>query len=211
MKQQPTIHTDRLTLRPFSPNDAADTQRLAGEKAIADYTLSIPHPYTDGTAEQWIDTHQDRFEKGQGVVFAITHRQQRHLLGSIGLTISQPFDHAELGYWIGKPYWNTGYCTEAAQAVLAFGFDTLGLSRIHAHHIAENSASGTVMQKLGMTHEGRQRHHIKRWGRSHDIELYGILKTEHRRAHHTQHRQPLVRKPRNACPYRAAARAGSYR
>ena len=83
---------------------------------------------------------------------------------------------AELGYWIGKPYWGQGYCTEAARATLDFGFEQLGLNRIFAHHFARNPASGRVMQKIGMTREGRLRQHVKKWDAFEDLELYGILK-----------------------------------
>ena len=67
MKEIPTLETERLVLRPFGLHDAADVQRLAGDRAIADTTLNIPHPYEDGMAEEWIFKHQDAFDKDQGV------------------------------------------------------------------------------------------------------------------------------------------------
>ena len=69
MKQCPTLHTQRLILRPFEMADARDVQRLAGDHAIADTTLNIPHPYEDGMAEQWIATHQPQFEAGEQANF----------------------------------------------------------------------------------------------------------------------------------------------
>ena len=66
---------------------------------------------------------------------------------------------AELGYWIGVPWWNRGYATEAGRALLDFGFGTLGLHRIMAHHMMRNPASGRVMQKLGMTRDPREPGH----------------------------------------------------
>lgn len=178
MKKRPTIETERLRLRPFQFSDADDVQRLAGDRAIADTTLNVPHPYEDGMAEEWIATHQPRFESGELFNLAVTLRTTGDLIGAIGLGIDQRFGRAELGYWIGKPYWNNGYCTEAGRAVLQYGFSVLGLHRIHASHLTRNPASGRVMQKLGMVHEGRARQHVRRWDAFEDLELYGILAEE---------------------------------
>jgi ribosomal-protein-alanine N-acetyltransferase len=178
MDHRPSLQTERLVLRPFQLADAADVQRLAGNRAIADTTLNIPHPYEDGLAEAWISTHLPRFEAGELVSFAIASRETGELIGAIGLVIHQRFQRAELGYWVGMPYWNQGYCTEAGRAVVDYAFATLHLNRVHACHLARNPASGRVMQKLGMTHEGLARQHVKRWETYEDLELYGILKSE---------------------------------
>ena len=77
------------------------------------------------------------------------------------------------------PYWKQGYCTEAARAVLRYGFETRGLNRIGARHLARNPASGRVMQKLGMHYEGTRRQHVLKWGVFEDIVLYAILKSEY--------------------------------
>ena len=180
MAERPTLKTERLILRPFMLADAPEVQRLAGDRDIASMVVTIPHPYEDGMAEAWIGTHQERFDKGELVNFAITHSEQGYLIGSVGLQIAKEFDRAELGYWIGKPYWNQGYCTEAAHAAVRYGFEVLGLNRINARHITRNPASGRVMQKLGMKHEGCLRKHSKRWGNYDDVEMYGILRSEYR-------------------------------
>jgi RimJ/RimL family protein N-acetyltransferase len=71
-----------------------------------------------------------------------------------------------------------GYATEAARAVVEFGFATLGLHRIHAHYFAENKASGRVLEKFGMRHEGRLRNHFRKWNRFIDVENCGMLAEE---------------------------------
>jgi RimJ/RimL family protein N-acetyltransferase/GNAT superfamily N-acetyltransferase len=180
--RQPMLETPRLTLRPFALADAADVQRLAGDRAIADTTLNIPHPYDDGMAEAWISTHQPKYAAGELANFAVIERAGDALVGAIGLMIKRDYDRAELGYWIGRPYWGRGYCTEAARAVLAFGFTTLNLVRIHATHLSRNPASGRVMQKIGMTREGMLRQHVKKWDRHEDLVEYGILREEWRQA-----------------------------
>ncbi|MCC5827806.1 MAG: GNAT family N-acetyltransferase [Phycisphaeraceae bacterium] len=178
MKRIPTIQTERLVLRPFTLGDAADVQRLAGDRAIADTTLNIPHPYADGMAEQWIAKHADWFANDQGITFAVTRKPDGSLIGAIGLTDMIKGHQAELGYWIATSCWNQGYCTEAGQAILRFGFKELGLIRIHACHIARNPASGRVMEKLGMRYEGRRRQHVQKWGKCEDLVLFGILEQE---------------------------------
>lgn len=175
---QPVLESKRLHIRPFSLTDAPVVQELAGDEAIAATTLNIPHPYEDGMAEEWIASHQEWFEKGEAVTFAITLRDENTLIGAIGLEINQLHERAELGYWIGKPYWNKGYCTEAAKAIVRFGFDEYKMHRIHAAHFSSNRASGRVMEKIGMVHEGKFRRHIKKWGRFVDLEIFGILKEE---------------------------------
>jgi|SRR5882672_11216998 len=179
MKERPTLETTRLILRPFTVADAPDVQRLAGDREIASTTLNVPHPYADGMAEQWISTHQAKYESGELANFAIVRRADNTLIGAIGLRINQQHTHAELGYWIGKPYWNAGYCTEAAHAVVAYGFEGLGLHRIHASHLTRNPASGRVMQKIGMYYEGCLRQHVNKWEVFEDLALYGILRGEY--------------------------------
>ena len=114
--QQPTIDTARLILRPFTLADAPTVQRLAGASEVADTTLNIPHPYPDGAAEQWIATHVENFNAGDGATCAIVLRATSELCGAMGLDISRRHRRAELTYWIGVPYWNQGYATEAAAA-----------------------------------------------------------------------------------------------
>jgi len=177
--EHPAIRTERLLLRPFSKADALAVQRLAGEKDVASTTLNIPHPYPDGLAERWITTHRESFERRESLVFAIMRRVDDTLVGTMSLQINQCHARAELAYWIGKPYWNSGYCTEAARAIVRYGFETLGLVRVFARHLTRNPASGRVMQKVGMVHEGRLRKHVRKWGQFEDLEVYGILRKEY--------------------------------
>ena len=180
MKIHPTLQTARLTLRPFAPADAPEVQRLAGAKEIAATTLNIPHPYEDGMAAQWIATHPQAFNEGKQVTFAMERNSDSALIGAIGLhDIRDRHSRAEMGYWVGAPYWGQGYCTEAARAILDYGFNTICLNRIYATHLARNPASGRVMQKIGMQYEGRLRQHARKGGQFEDLEHYGILRADY--------------------------------
>lgn len=165
-------------MRPFQTEDAPDVQRLAGDRSIADTTLNVPHPYEDGMAEAWIVTHQPRFAARELATFAVTLRENGELVGALSLKICDQFDMAEMGYWVAKAYWGRGICTEAAIAAIDYGFESLGLNRIHANHLARNPASGRVMEKAGMIREGVARQHTKKWGRHEDLILYGLLREE---------------------------------
>ena len=178
MKSRPTLQTARLILRPFELTDALEVRELAGAREIASTLENIPHPYEDGIAKKWISTHQEQFERGNLVNFAIVNQETIELCGAIELTMDKENYNAELGYWIGVPYWGQGYCTEAASKAIAYGFENLSLHRIYASHLTRNPASGRVLQKIGMIREGCLRQHIKHWGVYEDCAIYGILATE---------------------------------
>ena len=177
MTEIPTLRTARLVLRAFHASDAPAVQSYASDKAIAATTLNIPHPYTLEMAEEWIGTHQEAFDTGQAIQLAIALSDLGKLIGAIGLNIKPAHERAEVGYWIGKPHWGKGYCTEAVMAVVQYGFDSLGFERIFATHFRKNPASGRVMQKAGMKYEGRLRHHVMKWGEFNDLEVYSLLRS----------------------------------
>ena len=178
--QQPSLTTERLTLRAFDERDAPAVQSLAGDRAIADTTLSIPHPYEDGVAEWWIGQQHEQFEAGTHAIFAVERATDQQLLGAISLTIERDMSAAELGYWIGQPFWNDGYATEAALRIVEYAFVDLDLNRISSRHLVRNPASGRVMQKIGMQHEGTLREATVKWERFEDLELYSLLRREWR-------------------------------
>ncbi|MCI0745805.1 MAG: GNAT family N-acetyltransferase [Verrucomicrobia subdivision 3 bacterium] len=175
---QTIIQTERLVLRPFVLADAPAVQRLAGSAQVADTTLMIPHPYPDGAAEGFIRQSWSDRESGEHYVFAIRLRDREELCGAMGLKMTPKHERAELGYWIGVPYWNKGYATEAGRAILRYAFETLKLHSVNAHHFARNPASGRVLKKIGMSYEGRLRQHVKKSSRFEDLECYSILKSE---------------------------------
>ncbi len=175
----PTIRTKHLILREFSLPDAPRVQALAGTRDVASTTLTIPYPYEDGVAETWIEGHSAAWEDGKRLTLAIT-TESDGVIGAIDLHLAPNHGRAELGFWIGVPYWNQGFATEAAAALLDYGFSELGLHRIVARHFPRNPASGRVLQKLGMIREGTQREHVLRWDRFEDLECYAILEPEWR-------------------------------
>jgi [ribosomal protein S5]-alanine N-acetyltransferase len=102
---------------------------------------------------------------GETLCLAVTHTENGSLLGTVSLSITPEDEAAELGFWLGTPFWNKGYCTEAAAEVVRYGFEELRLRRVYGRHLGSNPASGRVMQKLGMRREGLLREHVEKWGR----------------------------------------------
>lgn len=175
---QPTLTTERLTLRPFKLSDAADVQRLAGDVRVAKTTANIPHPYPDGAAEEWIATHAPAWTEGKGAPFAIIEKSSEQLIGCIGvLGISSLHLRGEAGYWIGFDYWGKGYCTEALKELIRYCFTELQLNKVTSRHIGSNPASGKVMRKAGMQQEGLLRQDFFRGGHFEDTLVYGILRS----------------------------------
>jgi [ribosomal protein S5]-alanine N-acetyltransferase len=163
-------------LRPYSEEDIPALVRLAGAREVAATTLRIPHPYTEENAWEYLATCRAEAASGPVTRFAITLRSDGQFCGGAGFRLDPAHSHAELGYWLGVPFWGQGYATEAARAMLDYGFNTLGLYRIYASHFAGNTASGRVLRKVGMKYEGRLREHICKWEKFHDSEFYGIVK-----------------------------------
>lgn len=174
MNTSPILETSRLKLRPYSEADIAELVPLIGAREVAATTLRIAHPYTEQDARAFLVLA----EEPDKIWLAITLRADGRQIGGIGLRVDDQHQHAELGYWLGVPYWGQGYATEASREMLRYGFEVLGLHRIFASHFTHNPASGSVLRKLGMRNEGCQREHLRKWDRFVDSELYGILRQE---------------------------------
>lgn len=173
------LKTNRLILRPLCRDDIPQFLPLIGAREIAATTLRIPHPYTLEDAVKFLEYSDSVWQKQEGARFGIFLREDERLCGGIGLAAHLEHNRAELGYWIGLPFWGNGYCTEAAREVLRFGFENLRLHRIDSGHFANNAASGRILRKLGMKHEGTTREHIRKWGEYLDVEIYGLLAREY--------------------------------
>ena len=174
MSTQPTLETARLRLRPYTEADIPELLPLIGTREVAATTLRITHPYTEQDAKAFLQSAKDPDK----LWLAITLRSDARQIGGIGLRVENHHQHAELGYWLGVPFWGNGYATEAATEMVRYGFHTLGLNRIFASHFKHNPTSGHVLKKIGMQHEGCQREHLRKWDQFVDSELYGILRRE---------------------------------
>jgi ribosomal-protein-alanine N-acetyltransferase len=145
--------------------------------------LCHPHPYEEDTAEQWIRGLRPMFDAGIGTTFAMVLRNGGALVGTVSLYTRAPDGTAvlgeegtgPLGFWLGVPYWNKGYATEAVAEVLRYGFKERNLLRIRANHFGTNAASGRVLRKAGMSHVGTRPNYYEKWGNTEDREEYVLL------------------------------------
>jgi [ribosomal protein S5]-alanine N-acetyltransferase len=173
------LRTERLLLRGLVEADAADLVQLAGDRRIADTMVSVPHPYTLEHAVSWIQTCQLGVQRGQAIHFALLSHGDSRLRGVIEVRAIDPeHEQAELGFWVGCPWWGQGYATEAATKMLELAFVRLELNRIYAHHMLRNHASGVVLGRIGMRREGVLRQRVKKWGIYEDVALWAILRTD---------------------------------
>ncbi|MDS1796834.1 GNAT family N-acetyltransferase [Vibrio parahaemolyticus] len=166
---QQLIESERLILRPFSLSDAKRVSELAGEKQISEMTANIPHPYNVSDAENWIRTNTELFLSGKGVVYAIVLKDSAELIGAIsfpklenGLGI--------LGYWLGVPYWGSGYATEASKSLISFSKKHYGLTRLKVMHLVGNERSKSVIEKLGVKYVGDQTNRMQ--GKDREVSVY---------------------------------------
>jgi RimJ/RimL family protein N-acetyltransferase len=177
----PTLQTERLVLRELTLDDAHAVAARAGDRQVAKYLIAVPSPYPVTLATRWIAARIAWWQQGRGVTLAIARREAPDdLLGSVSLRRFIRDRRAELGYWLGADAWGAGFATEAAGALVDFGFAELGLSRIYAHVLQGNAASCRVLEKLGMVNEGIRRQHVRKGKRLLDVELFGMLRDEWR-------------------------------
>ena len=165
------LETERLVLRPLEPRDAPSVEREVSRVEIA-RMFDVPHPYPEGLAAQWIATTQPDRD------FAVELRETGEFVGVITINPHEQHRRASLGYWCAVAHWGRGYTTEAVRAVVDYGFREFGLNRIHADCHSDNPASRRVLEKAGMTYEGRLRQHSFRLGRFADRLQFGILRSE---------------------------------
>jgi RimJ/RimL family protein N-acetyltransferase len=150
LNDRPKLVTERLSLRPPEDGDVDAIVSIVGDWNVARRLARVPHPYGPADA---------RFFLEQVVpaewVWAVTLGGSDRLVGAIGLTPEESADTAELGYWLSPPHWGQGISTEAARAVVSFGFGVLGLPYLTSGYFEDNPASGRVLEKLGFVETGR--------------------------------------------------------
>jgi [ribosomal protein S5]-alanine N-acetyltransferase len=179
MLTQPVLETNRLILRPLTLADAPSIQEKASVRAIADTTISIPHPYPHGEAERYITKQLDARDTGHSISFGIERKSQNGICGILEIReIEQEHFQAELSFWIATELWGQGYMSEALKPVIDFGFRDLALNRLYAYHMTRNPGSGKVLQKNGFVQEGLLRQRTRKWGVFEDVALWALLRQD---------------------------------
>jgi RimJ/RimL family protein N-acetyltransferase len=144
----PVLETERLVLRAPRIEDAKAVAALAKDRRVAENTLRIPHPYTFADAMQWISAANTRPGERTFVIL-----REDDVVGACGFDLREG-PEPEVGYWIGAPYWEQGYATEAASAGLDYAFETEAHAALRAGARVTNPASRRVLEKCGFEWDG---------------------------------------------------------
>ncbi len=169
------IRTRRLQLRRFMPGDAGNIFKWSGSAKNSRYVMERPHQTLE-QAEQLLDEFLLQYQNDDFYLWAIAF--QGEVIGYItGNEISEETKSVSLGYCIREKYWGRGLVTEAAAAVVDYLF-SVGFDQIRASHHPDNPASGRVMQKIGMTFEGRIHNGSMLAGKVCDCMQYALTRSD---------------------------------
>ena len=177
MKNTPTLYTEHLTLDRFTLEDVPAVRDGLYSEAVCRNLFITPNKTTEEVTEniQWLlDGYETKEDFHQWAV-----RENGLCVGRVMLSVNRRFSTGTVAYYLAESAWGKGYMTEALRAVIQYGFDGLNLNRIEAQHETTNPASGAVMRKCHMQHEGTLRSRLFNKGRYVDVELYAILRKEY--------------------------------
>jgi ribosomal-protein-alanine N-acetyltransferase len=170
------LRTERLRLRAFRPDDWADVHCYGSDPEVVRFmdwgpnTVEESRHHTNRASATAAVSPRLRFP------YAVERLAGGRVIGSVELSLTS-LDHrrAEMGYVLAREAWGRGYATEAAQALVAYGFGPLGLHRIAATCDPDNTASARVLQKIGMTYEGRLRAYFQIRGEWRDRLMWSAI------------------------------------
>ncbi|MDI7863103.1 GNAT family N-acetyltransferase [Rhizobiaceae bacterium n13] len=148
----PVLLSERLVLRAPHEEDIDALAHLANNAKVATMVSRMPHPYTVNDAADFVRRTKDG-AIGK-CVYAITKAEDGVFLGCCGIEPHADSQTVEIGYWLGEPYWNQGYMTEAAQVLTDMVFRTRQIAQIDARCRVTNVGSRRVIQKCGFQFQG---------------------------------------------------------
>jgi len=167
------LETKRLLLRPPALRDAPEIARWMGDFDVAKNLSTAPHPYSEEDARGFVTRMSDAHARGDAWCFAIVRKDDWRLVGCCG--VHRKEGTHEIGYWLGKPFWNRGYTTEAVRRLVSFVFGELELHSVWAGWFYDNPASGHVLEKLGFKPDGAEQRPCR--ARGHDVYCHRMALT----------------------------------
>jgi ribosomal-protein-alanine N-acetyltransferase len=158
------MRTERLSLRPTTLDDAPRFAQIQSNWNVTKMLRLAPWPVVEAEMAAWVATHPDEWAAGIAYRFTVEHGGE-----VIGLCDVDDIDgdRGEIGYWYDEAQWGGGIAREAAQALVRFALEDLGLVRLDAGHAADNPASGRVLERVGF----RFTADITRYSRPHDRDM----------------------------------------
>ena len=164
---------ERCELRPWEARDKASLVLHANNRRVAErLTDRFPHPYTSADADAWLSLTADRNPPTNLAIVVAGEA-----VGGVGIEVRSDVHRksAEIGYWLGEPYWGRGIATEALRAMTAYALTEFDLCRLSAGVFEGNAASARVLEKAGYVLEGRFRRSVFKWGRILDEWIYAFV------------------------------------
>ena len=173
------LHTEALILRKVRREDAQlYYERIGRCEAVSRYMLFQPHRDLSESVAS-IEKALLRYETGRCYRWAIALSEDDSIVGIIELLrFDEETDSCSFAYMLGENFWGRGYGTQALKAVLQFAFEQMQLSYVEVDHMAENPASGAVMQKAGMNYQRTEKGKYEKNGVYHDARIYRITREE---------------------------------
>ena len=174
----PTLHTERLLLRPFTEADTDAIFTLHSKPRVLRY-WDAPPWRERAQAERFIAACKQMEHEGTGARLAIELAADGVFIGWCGLVKWNPSHRsARMGYCLDDAVWGQGFATETVGAVLQWAFDKLDLNRVHAETDTRNAASSRVLEKLRFVREGTLREDCIVDGEITDSWVFGLLRRE---------------------------------
>lgn len=173
----PILETERLILRQLKIEDANAMYSYASNDDVTKFVLWDSHTSLEQT-KQFLQFMIDKY-KQENYAWAVTLKNSDEFIGTIDYVMLDNNEHiGEIGYALSHLHWGKGYMSEAAQAIIQYGFTELNLERIQARCFAGNVGSEHVMQKADMVYEGTMRKAKFSKGAYHDMKIYSIIREE---------------------------------
>ncbi len=175
------LESDRILLRKITLDDAHDMyHNWASDPEVTRYLTWSAHQSIDDSkaiVERMVASNQNI----DAYMWCIQHKADNKVIGTIDLvSVNERNECGVIGYCMSRAYWGQGIMSEALSMIMKYLFEDVGFHRLEATYLVENPASGKVMIKNGMLHEGTQRKKFKGHdGEFHDLALYGIIKDDY--------------------------------
>jgi len=157
------LATERLTLRPYREEDAAELHRLINDWEVCRALAAVPYPYPRDLADDWIASAATSLAEGSEYHLAVTGKEadSEVIVGGVGLRVDAASGTGRLGYWVGRKFWGHGVAAEAAGRLARWALANLDLHTLEANVATDNAASIAVLRKIGFLHAGRGTEHFR--------------------------------------------------
>lgn len=173
------LETERLVLQPVWEADPSDIAENANDFTVANFMgRNFPYPYKKKDALEFLETSKTNWnKKNKGWNFGIFKKENKEFLGCVTILPHQDDNIiGNLGYWLGRKYWENGYASEAVEKIVDYSFKELGVRKISAGAFSVNKASQKVLLKNNFKIEGIQKKQkILRNGKIVDLVIFGKL------------------------------------